>query len=295
MIWIIWAIIICIIIFFLWLFFSGKKIPPPSNPPPKQTPKYPPKYPPKKTYKKNNDLFNSLNSIHLSHLSDTSISNNKLSSQIKESQIKELEFQDICLKDEYVDEYVDEIIDDNIIVKEISFESINKSINNLNIEQKCESIIDDTSSSTSTTESSNESSVNESATISEPIEYGPGKKRSKGEKFCCDALEQYYGKKFYTVRPNFLKNPETKRNLELDCYNHDLRLGVEYNGVQHYRWPNFTGQNKEEFENQLRRDEFKKQMCDKHGVYLISVPYDVLHKDIKNYILERLPKHLKKN
>jgi hypothetical protein len=127
-----------------------------------------------------------------------------------------------------------------------------------------------------------------------PKQYGNGNRKSKGEKFCCQALEQIYGKPFFTVRPNFLKNPETSRNLELDCYNHEVKIAVEYNGIQHYVWPNFTGQTKTEFENQVRRDEFKREMCDRNGVYLITVPYSVPHNQIKNYITRYLPENVEK-
>lgn len=115
------------------------------------------------------------------------------------------------------------------------------------------------------------------------------KKISKGEEICRKVMEEIYNKKFPCVRPNFLKNPETKRNLELDCYNDELKLAVEYNGIQHYKWPNFTGQTKEEFINQIRRDKFKVETCDNNGVYLITVPYTVSYDKIRDYIISYLP------
>ncbi|AHH02016.1 helicase nuclease [Pithovirus sibericum] len=120
----------------------------------------------------------------------------------------------------------------------------------------------------------------------EPLQPG---KRSKGEQICCDTLEKIYSKPFYRVRPGFLRNPETGRKLEIDCFNKDLRIGVEYNGRQHYVWPNFTGQSKQEFLNQVRRDRFKIETCDRNGVYLITVPYTVSHDQIPLYIQQRLP------
>jgi len=114
---------------------------------------------------------------------------------------------------------------------------------------------------------------------------------SKGEKLCREAIEEIYNKPFPRCRPNFLKNPETKRNLELDCYNDELKIAVEYNGIQHYKWPNFTGQSQEDFVKQIRRDKFKVETCDANGVYLITVPYNVPHEDIKNYIKYYLPEN----
>jgi hypothetical protein len=32
------------------------------------------------------------------------------------------------------------------------------------------------------------------------------------------------------VRPDFLKNPATGRNLEIDCFNNQLKIGLEYQG-----------------------------------------------------------------
>ena len=118
-----------------------------------------------------------------------------------------------------------------------------------------------------------------------------GKVCSKGEKLCRKAIEEIYNKPFPTCRPDFLKNPETKRNLELDCYNEELKIAVEYNGIQHYKWPNFTNQKVEDFVKQIRRDKFKVDMCDANGVYLITVPYNIPDKKIKSYIEYYLPEN----
>lgn len=116
-------------------------------------------------------------------------------------------------------------------------------------------------------------------------------KMSKGELACKQAIEEIYNKPFYCVRPDFLKNPETKRNLELDLYNDELKIAVERNGIQHYKWPNYTGQTKEQFIEQVRRDEFKREKCDENGVYLITVPYTVEDCDVKDYIKYYLPEN----
>lgn len=118
---------------------------------------------------------------------------------------------------------------------------------------------------------------------------------SKGERISCEAMESIYGVPFTSTWPEWLRNPETGEKLELDCYNEELKLAVEYNGEQHYKWPNFTNQSQEQFINQVRRDSFKMNMCDKHGVYLIVVPYTVKHKDIPSYLMSNLPETLKKN
>ena len=56
---------------------------------------------------------------------------------------------------------------------------------------------------------------------------------SKGERKCREVMVRLYTRSFPKVRPQFLRNPETGYLLELDCFCEELRLAVEYNGVQH--------------------------------------------------------------
>ena len=116
---------------------------------------------------------------------------------------------------------------------------------------------------------------------------------SKGEKLCKQALEEIYGKPFYCVRPDFLKNPETGRNLELDLFNAELGIGCEYDGKQHFQYPNSYHKTYEDFINTVRRDQFKVDTCDANGVYLITVPYNVplTLEAIKKYITYYLPEN----
>jgi len=121
-------------------------------------------------------------------------------------------------------------------------------------------------------------------------------KLSKGEMLCKKAIEDIYGLPFYCVRPDFLKNPETGRNLELDLYNDKLKLAIERNGEHHYKYPNTFHKTKEEFINQVRRDQYKVEMCDQQGIYLISVPYNVpnTYPAIRKYIEHFLPENIDK-
>jgi hypothetical protein len=124
---------------------------------------------------------------------------------------------------------------------------------------------------------------------------------SKGEALCKQVIEEIYKAPFYCVRPDFLKNPETGRNLELDLYNDFYKVAVERDGQQHYLYPNAFHKTREEFLNQVRRDEYKRKMCDEHGIYLITVPHTVKsdYNDIRKYIEYYLPenyaKRLKEN
>jgi len=117
-------------------------------------------------------------------------------------------------------------------------------------------------------------------------------KDSKGEIETKRVLEKIFNKPFDKIRPDFLNNPVTggMHNLEIDCYNNDLKLGVEYNGVQHYKFTPFFHKNKESFHNQKYRDELKRRMCKDNGVYLIEVPYTVQHSDIEKFLKQELYK-----
>lgn len=114
------------------------------------------------------------------------------------------------------------------------------------------------------------------------------KKESEGEKYCRDILEEIFSVPFPSVRPKFLKNPLTNRSLEFDCYNHKLRLALEYNGYQHYTFPNVYHKSETAFRAQLKRDEIKKDICDKLGITLIIVPHTVQISDLKSYIVNKL-------
>ena len=120
------------------------------------------------------------------------------------------------------------------------------------------------------------------------------KTKSYGERISCSTLEEIYKKPFKSVRPDFLRNPETGRNMELDCYNEELKIAVEYNGIQHYCWPNYTKCTKEEFIRQVQRDQLKVKLCDENGVYLIRVPYKVPKSMIATYIRYHTPENMKR-
>lgn len=122
---------------------------------------------------------------------------------------------------------------------------------------------------------------------------GKGKGRdSKGEVECRRVLEEVFQRPFDKARPDFLRNTVTENyNLELDCWNPELKLAVEYNGIQHYKFvPYFHKNNKEAFLNQKYRDDMKRRICKDEGICLIEVPYTVKIEDIKEYIVNECRK-----
>ena len=118
-------------------------------------------------------------------------------------------------------------------------------------------------------------------------------KKSKGETECRRVLESIFKKPFVSVRPSFLKNRaiQSHHNLELDCFNQDLRIAVEYNGQQHYKFTPFFHKNREAFQNQQYRDYIKKDLCKKNNIILIEVPYTIPFNKIEHYLIDKLKYH----
>lgn len=81
-------------------------------------------------------------------------------------------------------------------------------------------------------------------------------------------------------RPNFLEG------LEIDIYIPELKLGFEYNGIQHYKPVEHWGGEKS-LKKQQMRDKRKQQLCNQNDVKLIIIKYDEqLSKDL---ILSKIP------
>ena len=88
--------------------------------------------------------------------------------------------------------------------------------------------------------------------------------------------------------------------LELDMYSDNIvidgvkyKIALEYNGSHHVVYPNAFHKTEEEFKNQVRRDIYKREMCDLSGIFLIIVPHYIPIDKMKAYILRMIPDMLK--
>lgn len=118
---------------------------------------------------------------------------------------------------------------------------------------------------------------------------GRGGFESRGEQICRRHMESRFGVPFDKARPDILINPVTRERLEIDVYNADLRLGVEYNGRQHYEFhSHFHQSSRDRFQNQQYRDLIKKQLCDQHGIRLIIVPYWIEPENIPAFLDDQI-------
>jgi hypothetical protein len=109
------------------------------------------------------------------------------------------------------------------------------------------------------------------------------------ERMCKDIMEKLFpGYVFNKIRHPKLVNPDTGRCLELDLYNAELQLAVEYNGPQHYYWMNFYHKTKDDFEKQKTRDLIKEGYCDILNIIIIEIPNLSKYDDIKSFIVKTL-------
>ena len=101
-------------------------------------------------------------------------------------------------------------------------------------------------------------------------------------------LEHIFKRPFVKIRPDFLRNEVTGYNLEIDLYNDDLKLGIEVQGDQHYKFIPFFHRTKDTFVKQRYRDEMKKMKCQREGITLIEIPYSVGEDGLKPYLVDQL-------
>jgi hypothetical protein len=114
---------------------------------------------------------------------------------------------------------------------------------------------------------------------------------SMSEQICRISLMLMFpGHAFQSQRPDWLMNPMTGRNLELDCLSMSLMLAVEYQGAQHKRWPNVFHKTKREFLAQVQRDAYKAKACELVGVKLVCVDSDVAPFDIPMHLYREVSK-----
>jgi hypothetical protein len=119
----------------------------------------------------------------------------------------------------------------------------------------------------------------------------PKRKRNmkKSEEQCRKIIEAIFAQPFPSQRPDFLRNPETNRNMECDMMNGDLKLCIERNGEQHYRHVEHF-HTAEEFRKQQERDVLKTKLLTENGYRLIVIPYTVHPDAVEEYICSELSK-----
>ena len=111
---------------------------------------------------------------------------------------------------------------------------------------------------------------------------------SSREEYCRLLFEKHTGYKFPSVRPDWLKQKRTGQNLELDGYCCELKLAFEYDGEQHYKFPNVFHKSRQDFNEQQDRDALKEALCIREGVSLLRIREDVRKDEIEPMIVKWL-------
>lgn len=103
-----------------------------------------------------------------------------------------------------------------------------------------------------------------------------------GERLCRFIFESLFKDKFPKVRPDFLRNEISGRNLELDGYSDKLKIAFEYNGEQHYIDNSYYSKSKYDLQ--------KIQKCKENNIALFSIKSIssvIKYKEIISEILEQ--------
>lgn len=131
--------------------------------------------------------------------------------------------------------------------------------------------------------------------VKKPTKKKKGKKLNKHEEECRRIFQELYGKQFKSVRPDWLRNPTTGKNLELDgfCSSIETPKGVglafEYDGEQHSKFnSHFHKKGPDEFVYQVKKDTWKDLKCKERGVALVRIPHFVAYTDLRRYIIHEL-------
>jgi hypothetical protein len=114
---------------------------------------------------------------------------------------------------------------------------------------------------------------------------------SWGEGVCRSLMELFFKAPFSKVRLREMKS-DKGIPLELDCYNEDLSIAVEHQGMHHYKSQSNWGGDKALL-RQSKHDAIRRRYCRKHDILLIEVPeVETLTplKDLPKFIASRLKK-----
>jgi hypothetical protein len=136
--------------------------------------------------------------------------------------------------------------------------------------------------------------------ISNNLIYKPKKARKKNlhEERCRDIFQKLFNVQFKSVRPDWLKNPVTHKNLELDGFAPFVKtpigtgLAFEYDGIQHSSYnTHFHKNGVNEFKYQYKKDAYKDLKCKERGVLLIRIPHYIIFNDLERYIRAECRRH----
>jgi len=81
-----------------------------------------------------------------------------------------------------------------------------------------------------------------------------------------------YGRYEYITEKTF-DNCAYKNKLRFDFYLPELNVCIEFDGEQHFIFPNYYHKTKQDFKDKQLRDKIKTEYCEKNNIKLIRIPY----------------------
>jgi hypothetical protein len=97
-------------------------------------------------------------------------------------------------------------------------------------------------------------------------------------------IEKLTGKQFLKVKPHWLINGNGNV-MEIDMYNDELKIGIEYNGSQHLN-VGYHIKTDEKLQIRIQDDKIKNDLCKSHGINLITIHHDLqTEEDIKTFLV----------
>jgi hypothetical protein len=117
-------------------------------------------------------------------------------------------------------------------------------------------------------------------------------KNSKCEKICNDIMKELYkNEMFENIQRDTVLNNKIISLLKLNIYSDNLKIAIEYNGLEHYEFIHWFHKNEKDFNKQKKKDLSKKKLCVENGIKLINVHYSLDNYEIiKEYIIQELNK-----
>lgn len=107
------------------------------------------------------------------------------------------------------------------------------------------------------------------------------------ERLCRSLFEQITSQQFPKKRPNWLLNTRSKQ-MELDGFCEKINVAFEHHGEYHYLQNKHFQRENESLERRKADDNTKSDLCKKHNINLIIVPYTIKTNKLKNFIFSEL-------
>lgn len=92
--------------------------------------------------------------------------------------------------------------------------------------------------------------------------------KSKGEEKIINIIKEYYG------NIKIIRNYHIGNRLYIDIYLPSINMGIEFDGIQHFKYNPFFHETKLDFLKQQRRDKDKDELCKEKGIDLIRIKYN---------------------